>query len=312
MKKRIIFFIIGMIFVDSLYGYNSTVTSKAKGMGEALIGSVGDVNSLDFNPAGLGNILHKEIYLSYYKFYLGINNFSLYYTGLKFVAPIKFFNFYNKLGAGLSYSMFSADNLYFFHNLKGGIGIKLWKFLLGCNIKFLMKQYRFDNFSFNMGEYNTDDLLTLKSYSKTGISIDVGCQILVEESNSYFKNFSFGLVIYNLLPLDLGRKYEDKAPLLIGLGIGYLELKKDFTINSDIIYDLNNNIFADYRIGIEKKINKFFTLRSGLNTTSISIGLGYSRNVFTNFKMYFDYAFIYKYLVQESYGDHSMTIGVKF
>src|SRR3989339_1112789 len=58
--------------------------ARPLGMGEAFVGLADDINTLQFNPAGLSNILNKEIGAMYFK---GLSDTG--YGNIAYAQPVK-------------------------------------------------------------------------------------------------------------------------------------------------------------------------------------------------------------------------------
>lgn len=265
--------------------------ARAPAMGEAFAGISDDATAIYWNPAGLNNIVQKEISLMYAMWFEEINHNNIFY-----VHPTEIGNF----GAGIQYISYGtlegldengnpADD---FSPTDLSITIsyarEIAKINLGASAKYISSKIK---------------------ETATAFAIDIGAMKKFKDDK-----LSLGFVLQNL---GTGLKYikeEDPLPMRIKIGAGY-KIKENITTGFDITLPSDNEIIIglggeyNYRI----KENTIVSARLGYNTTAKDVegGLkGLTAGLGGNYKTYkIDYAFV-------PYGDlgitHRISFGIKF
>ena len=278
-SSLIIFFLIDGLYAEGSGGTSGAdflelgVGSRPLGMGEAFTAETNDVNSLYYNPAGLGSlrypvlsIFHNELILDsrfenisaafpLYGGWLGISN-SLFW--------VPDFDRINIEGE-------TTGRVRFYNgNFTTGFGYDFGEFYLGGSVKYI---------------YQKMDTLFLSSFAA-----DVGILkglYLYSPFPSPAQNFHIGLAI-----LNLGTKAkEDPLPRMIRLGASYkptkwfginVDLTENFIKSSDF-YDFLYLFEESFRVnvGVEFNYQELLYVRGGwrfndAGTYSLGFGFNYA------------------------------------
>ncbi|HON78514.1 MAG TPA: PorV/PorQ family protein [Spirochaetota bacterium] len=250
------------------------VGSRPLGMGEAFTGVTEDINSIYYNPAGLGtmrypvlSVMHQELILDsrfenisaafpVYNGFMGIS------SSLFWVPPFEKIDIDgNEVGTVYFYNMSNVL----------AYGISLGFMEIGGSLKYI---------------YQRIDTLQLHSFA-----FDIGLMkrlYMYSPFDAPVRNFSIGLSIQNV-----GTKAkEDPLPRLVRLGASY-KLTKWFAFNVDMIenlisssdaYDFTYGFDESFRIntGVEFTYLDLLALRAGYrfnDAGTYSFGMGFNYQV---------------------------------
>ena len=270
------------------------VGARPIGMGSAFVGLVDDVNTIYYNPAGLGQLKGKQFTCGYGKLYWGLNGPGETNLGSGFVGyghPLS----WGTLGVGwlnLNLTKYYQENTFIFCYGKQ-ISRPLY---MGMNLKLLSKRYGEDAYT------RANPIFIAHGYSAQGFSADLGalCNLTGK--------LSLGLAVMdvNQPNIELAHK-GSRVPLSVKIGFAY----KNGTLNLalDSAYkDRDVNVYA----GAEKWFfSKILGIRGGLGIgsreyRSLSLGTSFSISVFE-----FDYAFIYPLTgIKQIYGSHRLSLTI--
>jgi hypothetical protein len=260
------------------------IGAKPAALGGAFVGVDGDVNSICWNPAGLGSIKQQQTTFMHNEWLSGVR--------YEFVGYAKPLSDGRVIAGGITYlgsgniegwkdqnsrSDFSAGDM----AVTMGYGHKMnEKMLLGANAKIIHQR--------------------IKDSTATGIAVDMGilCSTRVK-----------GLMIgANLRNLGTRMKFENEAdslPLEINGGMSF-KLPKLLCV-MDMTVPIDNNIRIN--TGIEYQPIQYLSLRAGYGSNNdldhgLSVGMGINIE-----NLQFDYAYV-------PYGDvdntHRVSIGKRF
>ncbi|MFH1823599.1 MAG: PorV/PorQ family protein [Candidatus Firestonebacteria bacterium] len=260
--------------VGTTTGYllEASTGARAAGRGESFV-AASDINSIYYNPAGLGFLSSSEVSLMYTKGGVDTN-----YEYLAGVLPIKNIGVF-----GLSVFAFqggtidvvdSLDNsttknaeVDFLISLAYSKEVLLRGLSLGITNKYLFStlvdEYRAGTYTFDLGAlYRLDEI-------SIGVSVS---------------NIIGGLKYFETL---------DKLPLLIRGGAEYLlNISEDneICISGDILSSSKLKVF----VGVEYIYQKFLCGRLGyrMGDNGLTLGLGYKLNLSDDMSGSFDYAFL--------------------
>ena len=276
--------IILLIFSDELYAAGSVGTSGADflelgvgsrplSMGEAFTAEINDVNSLYYNPAGLGSLIYPVLSIFHNELILDSR-----FENISVAFPI----FYGWLG--ISNSLFwvpdfdridiegeTTGRVRFYNgNFTTGYGHDFGLFYLGGSVKYI---------------YQKIDTLFLSSFA-ADIGILKG-MYLYSPFNSPAKNFHLGFAI-----LNMGTKAkDDPLPRIIRMGTSYkpttwaginFDITQNFINRSDM-YDFLYLFDESFRVnaGIEFNYLELLYIRGGwrfndAGTYSLGFGFNYA------------------------------------
>jgi len=264
------------------------------GMAGAFVGLVDDVNTIYYNPAGLGQVRGKEFTCGYGKLYWGLNGPGETNLGTGFVGyahPLS----WGTLGAAwlnLSLTRYYQENTFIFSCGKQ-MSRKLY---MGINLKLLSKRYGEDAYT------RANPIFIAHGYSAEGFSMDLGglCNLT--------KKLSLGLAVMdvNQPNVELAHK-GNRVPLSGRVGFAY----KNETLNLALDTAYKDRDVNLYTGGEKWFFSKMLGIRGGIGIGSReyrSLSLGTSFNISL---LEFDYAFIYPLTgIKDIYGSHRLSLTV--
>jgi hypothetical protein len=254
-------------------------SARAMGMGNAFTGLANDGDAVFFNPAGILQNKTKHIKTTYMSYIDGLYGGSIVYsTEYKngwHIAPFVQFLVSESIPRTfeLNGNYGGVDGSFNTSNVVFGLALatEIHEVLdAGFNVKYLSDK--------------------LDSYSASAIALDLS---LLHQTNN--PNLKIGASLKNIgkqLSYYTQAKYKEKLPLTMTVGASYKYLDKGF-INLDICRPFDNDFFG--RLGLEYYYNKYFTLRTGLDSrmndyrtdesldfmSGISFGAGFNWNQYT-------------------------------
>ena len=247
------------------------VGSRPSGMGEAFTAEVGDINSIYYNPAGLGtlkfpmlSIMHQELILDSlfenvslaFPLWQGFFGFS---TSVFWVPP------FDKID--INGNTIGTVN---FYNVSGifAYGYSLGFMEVGGSFKYIYQ--KIDTLQLHSGAFDIGILKRMTMYSPFDAPI---------------RNFSLGLSIQNIGT----QAKDDSLPRLIRAGLSY-KMSHFFGFNVDLLenaitssdlYDFTSGFNESFRIntGIELNYLDILFLRAGYkfnDAAKYTFGLGFN------------------------------------
>jgi len=281
------------------------------GMGGAYIGLADDANAPFFNPAGLTQLMKRELTAMYSMLYVGLNPIlytaktdRLGYHLVSYVQPVRqntdaiavswlAFNstFYDENTFTLSYARY----LYFSHRAKVFSSLSS-----GFNLKIL-------NIGIEAGEYTKlDSDLSTHALSKSDVTLDFSLLLSVTSK------MNLGLIAANIRPANMGLIKQEEVPLRLGAGLSYKEGNTlqliDFSWRDKI---LNGRKEFNLKLGIEHWLLRQACIRAGYDIKSISTGASYRYG--DRYEMQLDYAFIYPLSsFVNTFGTHRFALSIRF
>ncbi len=272
------------------------IGARPIGIGGTYIGISDDINSIWWNPAGLGPMGQNEVTASYINWFQGVNigcvgyglpteTFGVFGIGINYLTfgnmpATEIDNYGNIIDKG---AVFSAQDAAL--NLAYGIDIVNNTLYVGGNIKSVLQ--------------------TIEQQSATAFMMDLG--ILLK---SNFINIGF--VIQNLGKGVRFEKDENELPTTLKLGASHKLFNNNLTLALDVNYPVWDNEINGH-FGVEYLYNNLVAVRIGYKTTTIkdlnalsglSFGFGIKYHRFG-----LDYAF-------SPYGDlgytHYVSLDMKF
>ncbi len=271
------------------------VGARPIGMASAFVGLVDDVNTIYYNPAGLGQLREREFTCGYGKLYWGLNGpgeTNLATGSIGYAHPLS----WGTLGVGwlnLSLTRYYQENTFIFSYGKE-MSPKLH---MGINLKLLSKRYGEDAYT------RLNPIFVTHGYSASGFSMDFGG--LYHLMGKLF--LGLAVMDVNQPNVELAHK-GSRVPLSVKVGFAY----RNGTLNLalDTAYkDRDANLYA----GAEKWFfSKMLGIRGGIGIGSReyrSLSLGTSFNISL---LEFDYAFIYPLTgIKDIYGSHRLSLTVR-
>ena len=269
------------------------IGARAVGMGEVFCAVADDISTIYWNPAGLSRLGGMQVTASHMMLFQGIT-----YEHAALGVPLS-----DKLSFGLGASYFSAgelearsadtedyDGLFGAYDIvgTGAVSYKLGMLSLGASAKFIYQ---------SIGE--TLGGAESGGYLATGLAFDVGMHFATE-GVEFGKGVLAGAVVQNL-----GQAIafagpggftgaDNQLPRNIKFGVAYKDVENNLLIGSDVNIPSDNNV--NIHVGGEYYLSKFFILRLGFKTTTLS-DLGFLSGLsagagFNLQKMQIDYAYV--------------------
>ncbi len=233
------------------------VGGREIGMGETGISHSCGVNSIHWNPAGVGFLKRLEFSFMHAEWFQGIR-----YENFGFAQPVGFGN----IGIGVK-SLYLSD-----FEKRTGPTLKpegtFGAFNLAVNLSFSKKIGTDKSFGFALKPiYEKIDV-----ESGVGIAFDVGCVYLPP-----VKNLKTGLTVQNIGTPIKFKEEGSSLPSLIGCGMSYSMLDNSVNIALDILKPFKEEF--EYRAGVEytaaQLISFRFGYKSGLDETGDFAGLNF-------------------------------------
>ncbi len=288
--KYIIIFIL-LVFCINLFAINDNAGTKgfaflkihysarAMGMANSFTALANDGDAVFFNPAGIVQNKTRHVKTTYMSYIEGLQGGSLVYsTEYKHgwsIAPFVQFMISDDIPRTIEINgtYGGQDGTFNTSNIVFGLALakEVHEILdIGFNVKYLNDQ--------------------LENYSSSAIAVDVSA---LHQTNN--PNIKIGFALRNIgkqLSYYTPEKYEEKLPMTAIIGASYKYHDRGF-INLDICRPFDNDFYG--RLGMEYYVNRYFSLRSGLDSrlndyktnesmdfmSGISFGAGFNWNQYT-------------------------------
>jgi len=271
-----------------------SIGSRAQGMGSAFTAMTADLNSMYYNPAGIGFAYRPGLMFFHGQLYedLAVENFSSLYP------------FPNRLtlSFGLSYLHLPAIKKYDINPTTGGYIDTGSEFQVYDFVPQLGISYRFQN-DLAVGLQIKYLQERIDNITASGFAFDLG--VLYKVPVDYL---SLGASVQNLGP-DL--KYDqtkEKLPLTYRLGLAYQIPQYMVTFSFDAVKTVNEE--WDFHPGMEVEFLNSFAMRAGYQFQQ-DIGGGY--NVGAGFKFLNNYSINYVFSPYGILGStHKAEISISF
>lgn len=278
-------------FKDSGWGVRPT------SMGGAFCAIADDPNALLWNPAGIVQIAQPEVNFMYAKPYVGLEGVNLGMSYFAGTMRIKVPKSGRKWNIGILWANMTAEQYREDTFLVSFARYLRWMpgTAVGLNIKILSNKYVLDR-------RTIDDPVFSNGSSQTEYTVDIGVLRRLKGGR-----LSIGVAIKNLTQPDFGFKEEERLPLEIKLGSCY-RLKENIIVAFDIT---NRAKEINIHGGTEIRIGRHVVIRTGVNLKEFATGVGYFHSV-KKIKLKIDYALIYPFFIERSYGTHRISIGFQF
>ncbi len=305
---RKIFFIITLLFTCSVvYGAfkDTGWGARPSGLSGAFTAVCDDSNACFYNPSGIAGLSRPELNFMFARFYTGLDDVNLGSGYLSFVNPLDK-NFY----WGINWRRFSCFNRYEEDTFLISAAITPLKLLsIGLNGKYLSHKYVLD-------ERTKTDPVFSNGNSKGAFTFDIGALIKNKTKPPFL---AFGLVVKNITQPDVGLKTKDTVPCEIHVGIssklGSLNVTRQFKLEDTLFaFDIGyRDEDINYHLGVESWIyQRTFGVRLGTSSRDISLGFSYNSELFKGFGLQIDYAFVFPYYIEQTYGTHKLSCIIRF
>lgn len=300
MKRILIFWLIALSpyhLITSVYGAFERTEGGARSsaMGSAFTALADDVNTLQFNPAGLAQLRSGEITAGYGKLYVGLKDKSDIVNNFFGAAqPIQKWN----LGTiGIGYSELNLTGFYKEDTLYFSFATQFTRALaMGYSLKRFHRSAQSDIYTVR------DPIFQKFGYSVSALGFDCGLLYHVG------KRFSFGFAAKDLNNPNVGLAVEDRITPEYRLGASLHQ--KTFNYSLDLTKKSND---ISYNFGTERWFLRHYALRGGLDFGSrdkrnLTLGMGYKFGIFQ-----VDYSFVLPLSgVKETIGSHKFSLTIRF
>ncbi|UCF63391.1 MAG: PorV/PorQ family protein [bacterium] len=286
-----------ILFANGTNSFNflqMSIGSRAQGMGSAFTAMTADLNSIYYNPAGIGFSYRPGLMFFHGQLYedLAIENFSSVYPLPNRVT----------LSFGLSYLHLPAIKKYDINPQTGGFIDTGGEFQVYDFVPQLGISYRFPNdvaigFQVKYLQERIDNI------TASGFAFDLG--ILYKIPVDYL---SVGAAIQNLGPKLKYDQTSESLPLTYRLGIAYQIPQYMFTFSFDAVKTVSEE--WEFQPGMEVEFLNSFAMRAGYQFQQ-ELGGGY--NVGAGFKFLNNYSINYVFSPYGILGStHKAEISIQF
>jgi outer membrane protein OmpA-like peptidoglycan-associated protein len=277
---------------------------RPAGMGRAFVAVADDVNTVNWNPAGLAAMDRVEITTMYASLFAGLQ--ERLYTGQSdalsysyVAASVPVDPVVGYFGASWSEfnSMLYHENIFDLAYARTVI-YKSQTFYVGGNLKSL---------SWNVPSNDYTEAL-----SKTGVTADLSVLYPLPRS------FTAGICWENIIPADVGVDTYENVPQNLRLGLSWKQdLSPLQTILDSVLvstefdnrsYDQGTNTF---HAGVESRLfHGLAAVRVGVDSTEFTVGLGgsYTFPQINMTTLQMDYSFALPFYVENSLGTHRVSL----
>jgi len=289
---------------------NTGAGARAAALGNSFVAVADDPDAVFENPAGLGQVTHKQLaYTNVSLFYGGVEGDDLGQHVASYVQPLG-----SRMAVGLGYERIGSD-LMAENGAFLALAYKLGQNLnLGLTGKYLFWQV--DNF---------DDNDPISGTTKGNLGVDVGLLW-----KSPIQGAQFGLLLKNVNQPDMASKRSGtkvdgsgtwslpsdagKLPMDLHLGAAYRVRENSLVSVQWVLRDLSDQKESRLLIGGEMRVVEGLSLRAGGSklfeedaTGDLNAGLGYRWG-----KILFDYGYNLPLDLTETNGAHRFSFGYQF
>lgn len=296
------FFIYALILGLSIpaQAFERRIGARPLGMGDAFLALADDMNTLNYNPAGLALGRNIEISMEYANLYPGLDDGVIQENHLVYTQSL-----YDSGGFGIGWNNRSVVDVYMENEFILGYAIRpeaRWPLWLGLTAKLFYLSYT-DPQTRDQNTYFAD------GFDKFQFGFDLGglCEIISESKN--LPGIRAGFSLLNLNQPDLGLYAESKQPWEFRFGGSVVYGEWDGAL--DLVYSDSR---FQVHTGAEKWfLNRQWGLRAGViagEGTGLTGTMGGSYTLdLQSFKMRMNYAFNYSFGgIRETAGTQRLSL----
>ncbi len=273
--------------------YNPGWSARAEGMGGVFCAAGCDASALFYNPAAIRGLDSPELVLMGFKPYMSLSGVEWKYYQFSAVYPK------DSLTLGMAYAGFNAQSLYMENSLLFSGAFTRGAVDIGGSLKYLSHSYSIP--------HEMKPFFDAKEAS--GFTADMGGVMHIN------KTFAAGLSVENIIPADVGIKYEDKVPSIYRIGFAAKSPELGFFQNVlsgvDIIYraqDWGDKL--SWGIGAEAWFaDKTLAVRCGYSETALNMGASF---VVEDKSVGLDYSFSLPLEIKDNSGSHRIQMVFRF
>jgi long-subunit fatty acid transport protein len=274
--------------------------ARAAALGNSFVAVADDPDAVFENPAGLGQVTHKELsYTNVSLFYGGVEGDNLGQHVASYVQPLG-----SRMAVGLGYERIGSDLM-----AENGAFLAL-SYKLGQNLNLgLTGKYLF----WQVDDFDDND--PVSGSSKGNLGIDVGMLW-----KSPIQGAQVGLLLKNLNQPNMaktsvpGDSDAGKLPMDLHLGAAYRIHENSLVSVQWVLRDLSDQKDSRLLVGGEMRVVENLSLRAGGSklfeedaTGDLNAGLGYRWG-----KILFDYGYNLPLDLTETNGAHRFSFGYQF
>ncbi len=296
------------------------ITARSAVLGTAFTALADDGSGPFYNPAGLIYVKKKEVQSAYSLFYPGLDIGSLNQMFFSAALPVNKNRVVSAAYSGLSLKDLYSEQVFQF-TLSQKINF-LWsligrsfiqnEFAVGINAKMLKSGYIVDD------TMKLDPLFKGKNNGVTQFTIDAGIIVRIF-SDQTKKFYSIGLSFFNMTQPDMGLKGEDKVPQIFNAGasipiqkFGFMEkIRMDdpvFLVGANY-----RNSVINVNAGWENSfLNRLLFFRLGISRIDYTAGAGFKYDIGLEKSIILDYAFVLPYQIENTLGNHIISLRFQF
>lgn len=279
---------------------NTGAGARAAALGNSFVAVADDPDAVFENPAGLGQVTHKQLaYTNVSLFYGGVEGDDLGQHVASYVQPLG-----SRMAIGLGYERIGSDLM-----AENGAFLAL-SYKLGQNLNLgLTGKYLF----WQVDDFDDND--PVSGSSKGNLGVDVGMLW-----KSPIQGAQFGLLLKNLNQPNMaktsvpGDSDAGKLPMDLHLGAAYRVRENSLVSVQWVLRDLSDQKESRLLIGGEMRVVEGLSLRAGGSklfqedaTGDLNAGLGYRWG-----KILFDYGYNLPLDLTETNGAHRFSFGYQF
>ncbi|MFA6108622.1 MAG: hypothetical protein WDA75_07630 [Candidatus Latescibacterota bacterium] len=279
---------------------NTGAGARAAALGNSFVAVADDPDAVFENPAGLGQVTHKQLaYTNVSLFYGGVEGDDLGQHVASYVQPLG-----SRMAVGLGYERIGSDLM-----AENGAFLAL-SYKLGQNLNLgLTGKYLF----WQVDDFDDND--PVSGSSKGNLGVDVGMLW-----KSPIQGAQFGLLLKNLNQPNMaktsvpGDSDAGKLPMDLHLGAAYRVRENSLVSVQWVLRDLSDQKDSRLLIGGEMRVVEGLSLRAGGSklfeedaTGDLNAGLGYRWG-----KILFDYGYNLPLDLTETNGAHRFSFGYQF
>lgn len=274
------------------------------GMGGAFTAVADDSNAPLYNPAGVPRVGRLEATFMSAKLFAGLEAVEVGQNFFSYIYPLggAFGDMAVEWASLYTPELYREDAFSLSYG-RYAVRTQRLEVSFGANVKYLKHEYTLDR------RTASDPVFAGKTSAGAG-SVDAGALLSWPE-----QGFSIGVAGKNLNTPDIGLKTEDKVPNENSIGFAYYcEKMKEpsleyFTVALDVVSRAKT---LDTRIGAETWFfDGAFAVRLGMQSTSVTAGLGYEFKTGGDTSLVIDYAFGWPLHIEDSIGTHRMGITLR-
>lgn len=295
------------------------IGARVPGMGNAFVAVADDINSVYYNPAGLGNVERPKVMAAHAILYHGLSDGSdLGISNIAFAMPLRS----NRGTLGFLWNQFSLSGLYSEETIHLSYGRKFSKtglfkkIALGASLKYLSHSFTKTDEAYNAmdGIQATGDIDTvlLGENSKSALDMDIGLLYVLTTK------YTVGLAVKNILEPNMAFSSDkDKVPMKTRIGVSHKTLWMILTSQLDFEQGPTGKTDKNFTLAAERtfpSLNKGdIAIRSALTIgdrdfKQITAGLSYKIN-----KVGFDYGFSMPLgAIKDTAGNHKLAMTYHF